>query len=182
MKKTRLLILISLCSILTLLAYCWASDLSLSLREKDADDVIEGVVKDSRGIYGYLPKVGSRYYKFYDNFMDAEWVAKNRQIRIKYLEESKELKKIIATMRAQDKSAEEIARKVVAERNSQKVKARKSMPPEEVKKLEDGNIKKYGNPIGPTADDLFSKKGDWEAIIQNSMKKDPEINRLLGIE
>ena len=143
---------------------------------------IEGLEQDARGVYGYLPRPGSRYHKFRDKFMDPEWVAGQREIRAAYLKESKKLEAKIQKMRAEDKSAEEIARYVVNERNLQKVAARKNMQPEEVATLEEGNMKKYGNPVGPTADDLYKKVGDWKKIIASSMRKDPEINRLLGLE
>ena len=128
-----------------------------------------------------MPKEGSRYdHPLYD-FTDAEFVARNRQIRLDYVDGSKQLEVAIDTMRAQGKSSEDIARRVVLQRNSQKIEARALMSPAEVKVLEAGNIKRYGDPTGPTPDDLFSKVGDWDLIIKKSMKKDPEINYLLGV-
>ena len=142
---------------------------------------LEGLVKDSRGVYGYLPKEGSRYYMFFDKFMDTDWVARQRLIRQDYLKQSKVLEQTIITMKANKKSPEQIARYVVEQRNLQKVEARAHMLPEEVEALEKGNLKRYDNPIGPSADDLFDSKGSWEAVIESSMKKDPEINKLLGL-
>jgi hypothetical protein len=85
-------------------------------------------------------------------------------------------------MRSQGVSSENIARRVVLQRNSQKLEARSLMTELEVKGLEAGNIKRYGDPVGPTPDDLFDQYGDWDVVIQKSMKKDPEINLLLGID
>jgi hypothetical protein len=56
-------------------------------------------------------------------------------------------------------------------------------------------IKKYGNPVGPTAEGMFNKMKEnyidkgifisdeqiWEIIIQKSMEKDDVINTLLGL-
>jgi len=151
----------------------------------DEGNIVEnelgGLVKDSRGVYGYLPKEGSRYYMFFDKFTDADWVARQRLIRQDYLNQSKVLEQTIVTMKANKKSTEQIARHVVEQRNLQKVEARAYMLPEEVEALEKGNLKRYGNPIGPSADDLFDSKGSWDAVIESSMKKDPEINTLLGL-
>jgi hypothetical protein len=145
------------------------------------EDGLKGLIKDSRGIYGYLPKEGSRYYKFFDKFMDVDWVARQRLIRQDYLKQSKVLEQTITTMKANQKTPEQIARHVVEQRNLQKVEARSHMLPEEIKALEEGNLKLYDNPIGPSADDLFESKGSWEAVIEGSMKKDQEINTLLGL-
>ncbi|MEO6904160.1 MAG: hypothetical protein ABI315_13560, partial [Bacteroidia bacterium] len=140
-----------------------------------------GLIKDSRGVYGYLSKEDSRYYAFVDKFMDPEWVGRQRAIRQDYLKQSEVLEQTIITMRGENKTPEQIGRHVVEQRNLQKVEARSHMLPDEVKALEVGNIKRYGNPIGPSADDLFNSKGSWEDVIEGSMKKDPEINTLLGL-
>lgn len=47
-------------------------------------------------------------------------------------------------------SGEQIGHHVVNERNLQKVEARKYMGPEEIELLEERNLKKYKNPVGPT--------------------------------
>jgi hypothetical protein len=113
--------------------------------------------------------------------MDAKWVERQRAIRIGYLKQSEELEFAIIKMKNENKTSEQIARFVVEKRNLQKVEARVHMLPEEVKSLEEGNIRKYGNPIGPSADELFESKGTWESVIEGSMRKDNEINTLLGL-
>ena len=69
------------------------------------------------------------------------------------------------------------------------------MTAEERAGLEERNIEKYGNPIGPKADSMFNKINDsyidkgiyesddqiWDVIIQKSMQKDDVINTLLGL-
>lgn len=141
----------------------------------------EGIYADPRGVYGYLPKPGSRYASDMYDFSDPEFVARNRQIRIDYLNGSDNLESAIATMREQGASSEEIANRVVWQRNSQKMEARSLMTDEEVNILESGNLKRYGDPVGPTPQQMFDKYGDWETVIQKSMEKDPAINTLLGI-
>lgn len=99
-------------------------------------------------------------------------------------------------MTSQGRTKEEIANKVCNMRNQDKVDARKKMNLEDIQALEERNIKKYGNKIGPDASYLykkikkqFLKKGInlsdediWNKVIEGSMRKDPVINTLLGIE
>ena len=64
------------------------------------------------------------------------------------------------------------------------MEARAFMTDPEVQLLESRNIKAFENPkagVGPTPDEMFNKYGDWDLIIQKSLRKDPEINILLGI-
>lgn len=150
-----------------------------NLEKNTFEDRLE---KDPRGVYGYLPKENSSYFKFRDKFMDPVWVGKQRSIRIEYLKGSKKLEDAIRTMKAANKTPEEIARYVVEQRNLQKIEARKYMELDEIKVLEERNIRDYNDPVGPSPDDLFKKYGSWEKVIEKSMVKDPEINRLLGLE
>jgi hypothetical protein len=129
-----------------------------------------------------LPKQGSRYDNELYDFTDVDFVSRNREIRLDYVSGTQELESAIDLMRSQGVSSENIARRVVLQRNSQKLEARSLMSELEVKGLEAGNFKRYGDPVGPTPDDLFDQYGDWDIVIQKSMKKDPEINLLLGID
>ncbi|MEA1008628.1 WXG100 family type VII secretion target [Bacillus cereus] len=113
-----------------------------------------------------------------------------------YLEASKQLESDIEKMTSEGFSKEKIAEHVVEARNQQKNAARENMTVEERAGLEERNIKKYGNPIGPTAESMFNKikdsyidKGIYESdeqvleiIIQKSMQKDDVINTLLGLK
>ncbi|HLL73324.1 MAG TPA: hypothetical protein VK363_17935 [Pyrinomonadaceae bacterium] len=61
--------------------------------------------------------------------------------------------------------------------------------PAEVEALRARDLKKYGNPDGPTFEFLVEKlkssgfKGDalYETIIEISCRADPEVNRNLGL-
>ncbi len=141
----------------------------------------EGIEADPRGVYGYMPKPGSRYSK--SDFTNPEIVAKNRDVRLKYLSESHRIDESTAEMRTEGKSSEEIARHVVEVRNQQKVDARGDMSSDDVAKLEAGNMEIYGHPVGPTADQLYEKYGEsWEKVIAKTTEKDEAINKLLGIQ
>jgi hypothetical protein len=142
----------------------------------------DDIYADTRGVYGYLPKPGSRYSDELYDFTSPEFVSRQREIRLDYLSGSDELENVISSMRGNGRSAEEIGTRVVMQRNSQKIWARELMTSAEVSRLEAGNIKRYGDPVGPTPAQLFKKYGDWNVVIKKSMEKDPSINILLGIE
>lgn len=140
----------------------------------------EGIEANPQGVYGYMPKPGSRYAK--SDFSNPAEVAKNREIRLKYLEESKQIDDEVVKMTQAGEPPEAIARRTVEIRNQQKVDARSNMDAEGVRRLEEGNMELYGHPVGPTPDQLFEKYGSWEKVIQKSTQKDEALNTLLGIK
>ena len=73
-------------------------------------------------------------------------------------------------LKLQGKSSEEIARTVSQQRNQLKLDYREETSPELVKVFEQRNIQKYGNPIGPTADQLQQSGKTWEEIIKSATK------------
>ncbi|KJY47305.1 hypothetical protein VR46_04285 [Streptomyces sp. NRRL S-444] len=87
-----------------------------------------------------------------------------------------------ADMRAAGATDEEIARELVDMRNQAKAITRAGMTPEEVRILEDRNTAKYGNPLGPTADQLYAKYGSWQQVIDASMRTSYAVDRELSLE
>ncbi|MFH8616610.1 hypothetical protein ACH4E8_16230 [Streptomyces sp. NPDC017979] len=85
-------------------------------------------------------------------------------------------------MRAAGASEEEIARRMVQLRNDAKEITRAGMSPEEVRRLEERNIAKYGNPLGPTADQLHAKYGSWPAVTAAATRTSVPVDRELGLE
>ncbi|MFE0420886.1 hypothetical protein [Streptomyces sp. NPDC058953] len=85
-------------------------------------------------------------------------------------------------LRAAGASEEEIARRMVQLRNDAKEITRAGMSPEEVRRLEERNIAKYGNPLGPTADQLYAKYGSWEAVTAAATRTSVPVDRELGLE
>ncbi|KAA0756471.1 hypothetical protein DT250_30290 [Bacillus sp. AR2-1] len=164
--------------------------------EKVKPDVLKQIHANDNGAYGYLPKEGTAYNKLEYDFTNVEWTKEMQNVRKDYLEASKQLESDIEKMISEGFSKEKIAEHVVEARNQQKNAARENMTAEERAGLEERNIKKYGNPIGPTAESMFNKIKDsyidkgiyesdeqvWKIIIQKSMQKDDVINTLLGLE
>ncbi|GGT67211.1 hypothetical protein GCM10010272_07260 [Streptomyces lateritius] len=48
--------------------------------------------------------------------------------------------------------------------------------------LEERNMAKYGNPLGPTADQLHAKYGSWGQVIDASMRTSHAVDRELSLE
>jgi hypothetical protein len=61
---------------------------------------------------------------------------------------------------------EAVARHVVALRNEMKIRFRDGLPSVVVNEMERRNLDKYDHPIGPTAEWLFEKYGNWVDVAK----------------
>ncbi len=93
-------------------------------------------------------------------------------LRQQYIEEVLALEELGLSARAAGADAEAVARMLVAERNALKVKYRELSPADFVKQAEARNVEKYGNPLGPTADQLRAQGKTWEQIIDSAARPD----------
>ena len=73
-------------------------------------------------------------------------------------------------MRQAGESVEQVARTLSAERNALKVQFRALSPPEAVKAFEARNLAKYGDPLGPSVDQLRAAGKSWEQIIEGATR------------
>jgi len=73
-------------------------------------------------------------------------------------------------MRQAGSSPEQIARALHAERNALKVRLREISPPEAVLRFEQRNIERYGDPIGPSIEQLRKAGKSWEQIIESATR------------
>ncbi|MEU6984130.1 hypothetical protein ABZ946_11965 [Streptomyces sp. NPDC046324] len=105
-----------------------------------------------------------------------------QRTRMQYHELLEDMHRTEANMREAGASDEEIARELVDMRNQAKAITRAGMTPEEVRVLEARNIAKYGNPLGPTADQLYAKYGTWQQVIDASMRTSYAVDRELSLE
>lgn len=129
-----------------------------------------------------MPRPGSRYDKAEFDFSNDVFVSRVRETRLGYLNETRELESVVARLRSEGASSEYIANRVVWRRTSQKLESRSSMTESEVRSLEVENMVRYHDPVGPTPQELFRKSRSWEDVISSSMRKDPALNKLLGID
>ena len=92
------------------------------------------------------------------------------QIRRQYFGEVLALEELGLSARSAGADSEVVARMLVAERNALKVKYRELSPADFVKQAEARNVEKYGNPLGPTADQLRAQGKTWEQIIDSAAR------------
>ncbi|MFZ3566024.1 hypothetical protein ACOKM5_03545 [Streptomyces sp. BH097] len=104
-----------------------------------------------------------------------------RDIRMRYLDLIGDMDRVRCTMRAEGHTPEEIARRLVDMRNDAKEITRAGMTPEEVRVLEARNMVKYGNPLGPTADQLHAKYGSWEKVADAATRTSRAVDGELGL-
>jgi len=51
-----------------------------------------------------------------------------------------------------------------------------------LKSMQERNLIEYGRKQGPTADQLFEKKGSWEYVVFGSVKSSRAMDALLGLD
>lgn len=105
-----------------------------------------------------------------------------RDQRMRYHDLLEDMERTECAMRAEGRSEEDIARTLVQMRNDAKDVVRAGMTPEQVAELEARNQKKYGNPLGPTADQLYLKYGSWEKVTEAATRSSAAVDRELGLE
>ncbi|MDV5147131.1 hypothetical protein R1T08_23840 [Streptomyces sp. SBC-4] len=105
-----------------------------------------------------------------------------QRTRMRYHGLLEDMHRTEANMREAGFTDEEIARELVDMRNQAKEITRAGMSPEEVRILEERNLAKYGNPLGPNADQLYAKYGSWQQVIDASMRTSYAVDRELSLE
>ena len=93
------------------------------------------------------------------------WYMHAREVRVIYNEAVRDMRTVVQA----GGRPRVIAERVVELRNKAKVAARALMNPKEVAILEERNIAKYGNSVGPTLDDLL-KHYSYEEIIEKAFE------------
>lgn len=113
--------------------------------------------------------------------MSPEERERAREVRLRYHQLLDTMEHVADRMHEEGRSDEEIARVLVDMRNEAKDITRAGMTPEAVQALEQRNMKKYGNPLGPTADQQFAKYGSWAKVIEASTRTSAAVDQELGI-
>ncbi|MFC9243741.1 hypothetical protein ACFT7S_06705 [Streptomyces sp. NPDC057136] len=114
--------------------------------------------------------------------MTPEERAEAREVRMRYHELLDHMGQVEQQMRDEGRSDEEIARVLVNMRNEAKDITRAGMSPDAVALLEARNMVKYGNPLGPTADQQFAKYGSWDKVIDAATRSSAAVDQELGLE
>lgn len=113
--------------------------------------------------------------------MSPEEREQARETRLRYHQLLDTMEAVADHMHEEGRSDEEIARVLVDMRNQAKDITRAGMTPEEVQALEQRNMKKYGNPLGPTADQQYAKYGSWATVIKAATRTSAAVDQELGI-
>ncbi|WP_251060272.1 hypothetical protein [Streptomyces sp. ISL-100] len=108
--------------------------------------------------------------------------AEARDVRIRYHQLLDQMEQTAAEMRAYGSGDEEIGRRMVDMRNEAKDITRAGMSEEAVAALEARNMEKYGNALGPTADQQYARYGSWAKVIDAATRSNAAIDRELGLE
>ena len=87
-------------------------------------------------------------------------------VRARYARDVAALHQTADYLLAHDVSPRDTARIVVLMRNGLKADARQRTDPAIKAIIEARCLKRYGNALGSTADQLFLKYGSWEAVIE----------------
>lgn len=107
--------------------------------------------------------------KFESNYVDGKPVA---NLRLEYEQAARDLGTQADRMLASGVSEEQVARWAVAQRNQLKIEFRELTPPEMVAAQEQRNLRKYQDPVGPTADQLRAEGKSWMEMIKSSARPD----------
>ncbi len=145
-------------------------------------DAAKDIIPDPNAIYGYSPDPKSpglgTYAKF--DFSDPDVVAGMRKQREDYHESMKELYQIISDMKAEGRTAEEIARKVSTRRNEIRLEQYKD-DPAGLAEVKARNLEKYGNENGPTPEYLYQRYGTWEIVTNKALSPNQGADACLGL-
>lgn len=116
-----------------------------------------------------IEQIGSDIINY---FLSPDQDDKNEvlDLRQKYENDVRNLSQRAEQMKAEGISTEQIANALHTKRNELKIKYRKLTPTDKVKIFEQRNIQKYGNPIGPSIENLRSQGKTWEEIIDSATR------------
>ena len=92
------------------------------------------------------------------------------KLRQAYVDEVAGLANRAKELRNAGHSTEQIARTLHAKRNALKLKYRKLSPADKIRQFEQRNLKKYGDPLGPSITQLRVAGKSWDDIIKSATR------------
>jgi len=143
--------------------------------------VPDNLVRDERGVHGYLPKPGTPFAKSppWPDWTDPQAVAAAHEVRVDYHKGLANEKAWIDGQRAKGVDEEGIARELVDMRN----KARLSKYREDqLPMVYERNEVEYGNKYGPTYEMLLAKyEGKPSNVIDAGTRSNTGMDVLCGV-
>ena len=148
---------------------------------KENPKAMEDIVEDEYAVYGFRPSnTGSlKAYADYD-WSDPASAEEWRRERIAYHESLETMYEMLAAMKADGKTTEEIARAVSTRRNEIRLEAYEN-DPEGLATAKARNLKKYGHEEGPLPDELYAKYGSWKTVIIKAFSPNLGMDVCLGL-
>ena len=97
--------------------------------------------------------------------------------RARYEEEVRALREVGEALRTLGWTEERMARHLVAARNGLKTLYRTGLPRTVLTAIEQRNRARYGDPVGPSADQLLQRYGSWQAVMEAACRPASLSNR-----
>jgi hypothetical protein len=105
--------------------------------------------------------------QFETNFPDGKATA---NLRLEYEQAARDLLSKADRMLSAGMTEEQVANWAVGQRNGLKIEYRELTPPEMLKAIEARNIREYGNPLGPSIQQLRAEGKTWQQIIEGAAR------------
>ncbi len=139
---------------------------SLSEKGRDVVDSVSSLENWKNAVVDGIELVGGARL--------AKWLTKpstiSNTLRNQYASEVEGLSAKIAPLRASGNTSEQIARSLNAERRNLGIKYKNITPSDELQKINQRNLDKYGDKLGPSIDYLRSRGKTWDQIIESATR------------
>ncbi|MCE2028017.1 hypothetical protein [Sessilibacter corallicola] len=144
-------------------------------------DLPDDLTEDASGVYGYLPTEDSQFHtsKWPVDWTNASQVESARDTRLEYHEGLRKKREWVNNLRANGNSDESIARRIVDQRNQDRLSHYKTE--DELAIVYRRNERRYGNKYGPTYESQLKKYQSAEAVIEAALRSNDTMDILTGI-
>ena len=182
-KSIRLtcIILVLLIALTSMLFACSDKTFKYKHDPRENPSAMADIVEDENAIYGFRPsETGSLAAYASADWSDAELVEKGRQDRIAYHKSLEAMYDIFDEMSAQGKDIETIARAISTKRNELRLQANADNE-EELARVKQRNLARYGHEEGPLPDELYEEYGSWEMVLAKAFSTNSGMDACLGL-
>ena len=147
------------------------------------ENVLQDAEVDKNAIFGFKPNsTGSiKMYAEYD-WNDEDLALAAKEDRISYIEENdKRIKELENKLRKENKTIEEIAKACSNLRNEIRLEQYKDNP-EDLEKIKQRNLEKYGHEEGPLPEELYEKyNNSWEVVLEKCYSTNRAMDACCGV-
>ncbi|EEM08291.1 Hypothetical Cytosolic Protein [Bacillus pseudomycoides] len=148
----------------------------------DNPKAVKDILENPDAVYGFSPNPDSTRIGKYANkidWSDSDQVEIAKQTRQAYHEANE---KMLDNLYSQGYSTEDIARKMVNERNANRLNSYiEKGDMEGYELVRKSNLQTYNNADGPTPESFFEKYGSWEGVVNASVSSNPGMDACVGL-